>query len=154
MKTFEEVYPGFRDDIATTALSQRIPGMDYDDIVQEMTACLWKAVQTWQDGAGASLGAYWWSLWLNRRSDLTDAATARKRARLVPVPFPLDSTYVDRHLPAPPQGSEALDVLIWTLLAHGDPPGAVKALVGVRRYYRAIHSWRTEAVWEELLDSV
>lgn len=72
-------------EIARISQNARVPGMDTDDVAQEMTICLWKASVT-HDPAKGPFGTYWWSLWLNRRSDITGAHHAMKR--ITPSPYP------------------------------------------------------------------
>lgn len=152
--TFSEVYEKFESDIRVTALSQRVPGLDYDDIVSEMVACLWKAWATFKEGT-VRFAAYWWSIWLNRRSDLTAQANAFKRPKQVLLS---DLTILPQHgysmarWPDPPAGTTELEQRVWDLLASGEPRSVVLEETGMskRRYYDIINGWRTEEVEKAL----
>lgn len=151
---FSEVYRRYSDDIAITALSQRVPGLDYDDVVSEMTGCLWKAWLTWKPGH-AGFGSYWWSLWLNRRSDITEAAYRLKRPKTVALGdelFP-ESRYLLDLVPDPPAQCTRQQRLVWMLLASGEPVNEVMRITGLskRGYYDLIRSWRTKEVRSALL---
>lgn len=149
---FSEVHRKYADDIAITALSQRVPGLDYDDVVSEMLMCLWRAWKTFKHDKGA-FGPYWWSLWLNRRSDITAAANRIKRPRHVLVDEPiLEDSYTQQLTPQPPT-DDPREQLVWHLLAVGEPVKNVIEEIGLSRrtYYDLIRSWRTEEVRASLL---
>lgn len=151
---FSEVYERYSSDIRITALSQRVPGLDHDDIVSEMEACLWKAWLTYTPSP-TSFGSYWWSIWLNRRNDLTTLANRLKRPRHVlvsDVSILGEQPYAMQHWPEPPRGTTELERRVWDLLASGEPRSVVLEETGVskRRYYDIIDRWRTREV-EKLL---
>lgn len=152
---FLDVYPSFKEDIAITALGQKVPGLDYDDVVSEMTICLWKACDTYTHGSATTFGAYWWSLWLNRRSDLTRQWYAEKRVRATPVENTPDGAYTSDLAPDAPKGATEQDRLVWDLLAGGDEPKEVQDALGIsrRRYYNTVKAWRTETVENMLRDA-
>lgn len=159
MEEFSEVYKKYAPDIRITALSQSVPLLDYDDIVSEMLACLWKAWLTYKDGV-TTFGAYWWSLWLNRRSDLTSQANAYKRPKHVLLSdlgiLPKQPGYTMARWPDPPAGTGELETVVWHLLASGEPRSAVIERTGVskRRYYDIIDGWRSEEVQKRLRQGV
>lgn len=148
---FEEAYERYSDDIRVAALSQRVPGLDYDDIVQEMLVCLSKAVDTWDPKKGG-FAPYWWSLWLNRRSDLTDTANRLKRPRHVLAGTVRDTSYTTVMWPEPPQDADHNASMVWYLLASGERVKEVIEQVGLSRraYYDLISSWRTAEVRRSL----
>ena len=147
MREFSEVYEEYLPDIKVIALGQRVPGLDHDDVVAEMATCLWKAWGTWDDTKGA-FGSYWWSVWLNRRSDLTQAAFRDKRPRLVLTDEVRGTGYTMGGWPEAPEGSDLVAQNVWNLLASGEPVKEVIHRTGVsrRRYYDLIRSWRSEEV--------
>lgn len=148
---FEVAYPMYRHEI--DALSQRsFLDLDPDDIAAEMTVALWKATQTYDPAkTDTPFGAYWWSVWKNRRSDLAEAYYARKRLHpdlVEPHSDLLDHMYDPWTWPKPPPGSTPLGQILWTLLAVGNNAREVMALTEItkRAYYAQIASWRTEEV--------
>lgn len=150
---FSECYERYIDDIEATALSQYVRGYDYDDVVSEMIGCLWKAWKTYQPHRG-SFPAYWWSLWLNRRSDLNEAAGRQKRPVLryvandVLLDIVGDRVAEESAFPSPPQGAGMISVKVWTMLAAGYTAREVMEATGIskRGYYGIIRKWRTEEV--------
>jgi hypothetical protein len=150
---FREVYKNFCDDIKVTALSQHVPGMAYDDVVSEMTACLWKAWRS-HDPSKGSFGSYWWSLWLNRKADIYNAFRRQKRPTTVPLPPELlpDEALLTQIVPLPPKGSSHAAKLVWHMLATGERASDVIEKTGLtrRRYYELIASWRTKEVEDSL----
>lgn len=151
---FTEVYPLFKSDIAVTALAQKVPGMDYDDVVSEMTICLWKACESYSHGA-TSLGAYWWSLWLNRKADLIRQWYASKRVHPILTDQVPEGSYTDPLPPDPPKKTGDVERLVWDLLAGGDEPKEVQDALGIsrRRYYNTVHTWRTDSIADMLRDA-
>lgn len=146
---FSDVYRRYSDDIRVTALSQRVPGLDYDDVVSEMTACLWKAWTTFDPHKGTTFGAYWWSTWLNRRTNITVAAYRQKRPKTVLAgEYIPEGRYLMDLLPHPPSGSTRKARKVWVLLAAGMKPSEVMEEVGMSRrtYYDLIRSWRNDEV--------
>lgn len=148
---FSEAYEKYRRDIKVTALAQRVPGLDYDDVVSEMLICLWRASQTYKPGK-ATFGAYWWSLWLNRKANLVEAFNTAKRGVAVPTEDIELGSYVQRTFPEAPRGSSPQERMVWDLLGHGEPIKDVISLTRLsrRRYYDLIASWRTDEVREGL----
>lgn len=150
---FQEAHALFKRDIKVSALSQKVPGLDYDDIVSEMTICLWRATETYKPGTGTSFGAYWWSLWLNRRSDIAQSYHAAKRVHPVLSDEPLvEGSYTHREAPKPPAGASDIDRLCWDLLAAGETATDTMDLIGVsrRRFYGTVKKWRTDEVRDAL----
>lgn len=152
---FSEVYREYASDIRITALGQKVPTLDYDDIVSEMFACLWKAWVTYSP-CSTTFGSYWWSIWLNRRSDLTAQANAYKRPKHVLLPdlgiLPKQPAYTMARWPDPPAGTGELEEIVWHLIASGEPRSVVMQRTGVskRRYYDIISKWRSEEVESRL----
>lgn len=152
--TFSDLYDEMIKDIEVVALSQRVRDHDYDDVVAEMIGCLWKAWLTHHPGKG-EFKPYWWSLWLNRRADLTRYAGRVKRPSLVTTDLPPEAwgvplVYEHRPLPMP---SESVAQTVWTMIATGHTVQEILRLAGItkRRYYSLIHQWRTPEVKEALL---
>lgn len=151
---FSEVYEKYEPDIRVAALSQRVPGLDYDDVMAEMVGCLWKAWQTYTPGP-TTFGSYWWSVWLNRRNDLTALANRMKRPKHVlisDVSILGQQSYEMSQWPEPPAGTAELERRVWDLLASGEPRSVVLEETGMskRRYYDIIRGWRTEEVERSL----
>lgn len=151
--SFAEAYEAYAQDIRTSALSQKVPGLDYDDVVSEMSICLWVATETYKAGSRTSFGSYWWSLWLNRRSDIAGAYHAGKRVHPILTDEPLvEGSYVAPEAPEPPTGACAQDRVVWELLAAGDTATEVIADVELtrRRYYGIVGGWRNDEVRKSL----
>ena len=154
---FDAVWEQYKTDMAVAAFGQTVPGLDYDDVVSEMGICLWRATQTYDPDCEVSFGAYWWSLWLNRKADLVDAWKARKRVDLGTT-VPLDDVdesdygYVQRLHIGAPEGSSATEALIWDLLSAGFTSTEVRdhSTISLRRYYATIARWRTKTIHDLL----
>lgn len=152
MGPFSEVYQKFSQTIGVIALSQHVPGLDYDDVVSEMKACLWVAWKQYQAHLGR-FESYWWSLWLNRRSDLTRMALRVKRPRTVSAGDCLpDEPYLMALFPQPPEKTTEQGREVWCLLAGGARPHEVRQQTGLSRrgYYDLISRWRTPEVRDML----
>lgn len=151
--TFDPAFQTYRHEIGYLAYTQRVPGMDPDDIGAEMATCLWRAWQTYTPGSG-DFGTYWWSCWLNRRRDLWAAAVAIKR----PVLIPVEDKYLDTPvydvagiLPPPP-GTTDLGHVIWGLIARGETVVRIRQTLRISRrtYYDTLTAWKTPAVRQYL----
>lgn len=153
---FEEVYARYVPEIRLLSKTQRVPGLDPDDVASEMTVALWKASTTYQEGSTLSFGQWWWSVWLNRRSDLSEAFYAAKRVHAVPVDQTHWKGYLDKEdvvTVLPPCPSDAvLDQIIWRMLAEGAPATEVMSYTEIskRAYYATIRGWRTPEVRRHL----
>lgn len=143
---FEATYEAFKDQIARLSCVQRIPEMEPEDVENEMTVMLWKAVDTHDDAKGP-FGTYWWSLWLNRRSDLSKSYYAVKRVHGLPTGTVPDQSYAQKVFPLPPK-TDALGRRVWGAIANGDTTAEVRRdqELSRRRFYQLIHSWRTEEI--------
>lgn len=148
---FEDAYRQYRREIDRLAYVQRLPGLDPEDIAQEMVITLWKATESYRAERG-SFGAYWWSLWLNRRSDLAGSYFTIKRVHGIPTETLPEAMVWDQHQPLPPKGSTDQQRRIWEAVAAGDTPQEVRDGEGIskRRYYATVHGWRSEEVHESL----
>lgn len=154
---FEKVYARYASEISLLAKSQHVPGLDVEDIASEMTVALWKATQTYDNDSDLSFGQWWWSLWLNRRSDLSEAFYAAKRVH----PTPVDPQAVrdaleaeDRVVVMPPcPSADVVDNIIWRMLAEGSNALEVMSFTEIskRAYYSTIRGWRTPEVRRRLL---
>lgn len=145
---FSEAHEKYAHDIRVAALSQRVPGLDYDDVVQEMTACLWKACASYK---GGNFPSYWWSIWLNRKIDLIRRWTYRYPTAPILTDEPEHGSYEDSHIPPPPDGGE-LEHTVWGLLAQGYERQDVLALLQItrHRYYNMLRTWKRDEVREGL----
>lgn len=143
---FDTAWATYEGQIRRTSLTQRVPGLDPDDVASEMAICLWRATKTYTPGA-TPFGSYWWSLWLNRRSDIADAHYALKRVHGIPTEHLPEHTYEDALFPMPPT-RDALGIAVWGALAGGDTAKEVQDDHGLtrRRYYDIIARWRTPEV--------
>jgi DNA-directed RNA polymerase specialized sigma24 family protein len=148
---FDTAWAMYGPEIGRIALRQRVPGLDPDDVASEMSICLWRACRTFRPGA-TPFGTYWWSLWLNRRSDIADAHYALKRVHGIPTDTLPERAYDDALFPMPPTKDE-LGVAVWGALAAGDTPKEVQDDHGLsrRRYYDIIRGWQTPEVRAALL---
>lgn len=153
---FIEVYERFKRDIAASAHRQNVPGLDYDDVVSEMTACLWRAWKTFAPGKGR-FEVYWWSVWLNHKGHLIQSAYRLKRPKTVLVEnhFENARTYGLYLRADPPKGCSDLERLVWTLIGSGESGAEIRRITGipVRAYYRLLRSWRTAEVKESLIET-
>lgn len=156
MMDFTAAFGLYRDEINLLSTRQGIPGMDADDVANEMLVCLWKACQTYDPQHGITFGAYWWSVWTNRKINLLASyhAPSRPRAVLVPDPAVLDRRTCDVRLPPePPAGASSLERVVWELLASGERGTSVRTLTEMskRRYYDLLRTWRTDEVRDSLV---
>jgi hypothetical protein len=115
---------------------------------------LWKAWATYTPSP-TKFASYWWSIWLNRRNDLTALANRLKRPKYVTlsdVSILGDQPYSMVRWPDPPAGTTELEQRVWDLLAAGEPRSVVLEETGVskRRYYDIIDGWRSEEVEKQL----
>lgn len=150
---FSTRYQSYREEIRATARRQFVPGLDYDDVVSEMSICLWRAHESWDETTGTSFGSYWWSLWLNRRTDLTRESNALKRPKTEPVEDPdKKGSYRVIRFPDPPRHATKQDRLIWELLGAGETAGSIINMLKIsrRRYYRTVKGWHSEDVYSYL----
>lgn len=149
---FGEAYERYGAEIKRLSSSQYVPGNEPDDVANEMLVILWKACETYVPGRGA-FGPYWWSLWLNRRNDITAAYHALKRVHGIPTEHLPELEYGMKMFPMPPETDE-LGRRVWGAIARGDTPKEVQTEVGIsrRRYYAYIEDWRTEEVRGTLSD--
>lgn len=152
---FGDTYARFSRDIKRRAWRERLSGLDYDDVVAEMTAALYRACQTY-DAASGAFEPYWWSIWLNRRVDLI--LHAHRRFVMVPVGEDIEiidqkhhDTY-DYGLPAPPKSFEDSEERVWQMIALGRSRTEILTSTGLSKwsYYRLLRSWQTEEVLEAL----
>jgi hypothetical protein len=129
----------------------------HDDVISEMLACLWQASSTYDPERPTTFGAYWWSLWLNRKTYYIRLWNAQKRVHPVLLGEHIVEAgeYAVRLLPEPPPDAPPEAVAIWVRLALGDERQDVLRDLGIskRRYYDILHSWRTDEVATTLRDS-
>jgi DNA-directed RNA polymerase specialized sigma24 family protein len=149
---FDVVHQAYANEIQRLAYRQQVPGMDPDDVANEMLIVLWKASRSFKAEQG-SFGTYWWSLWLNRRSDIAEAYHARKRVKAIPTGTVPDTVVYDP-LPLLPPTSDPVEAMVWRLLAAGETGQDTRVLTEMsrRRYYDLLASWRTEEVRDGLID--
>lgn len=147
---FDTAWPAYEQQIRRLSVTQRVPGLDPDDVASEMAICLWKATNTYRAGTGP-FGTYWWSLWLNRRSDIAAAHHAIKRVHGIPTDVLPERAYQQVLFPMPPT-KDPLGRAVWGALAGGDTPKEVQRDHDLtrRRYYEIIRQWRTDEVREAL----
>lgn len=166
-KAFCQVYLDHLETVEKNAWRQRVPGMDRDDVVAEMSYCLWLAFKKFDrrykpddEKCMAAFGVFWWSIWLNRRIDHIRRYNAEKRAA-DELPFSPDELVAmspvvyPGQLICPPSEANITDTqshIAWSLLALGYLPQEVRATLHIsnRRYYELIGSWRTKEVYEWL----
>ena len=150
---FPTAYARYAAEVARLSRTQRVPGLDAEDVENEMLIVLWKAVDSYVPAKGG-FGPYWWSLWLNRRHDIASAYFAVKRIHPILTESVPDAGYGERLFPLPPD-TDATGARIWGSLARGDTPKEVQEDTGVsrRRYYDYLRQWRTKEVRDGLRDA-
>ena len=62
------------------ARTYRIPGMDYEDVMQELRLVCWEALKRWTPGRGAKLSTYACMVAKTRMKELFRSSQAKKRA--------------------------------------------------------------------------
>lgn len=156
---FGEQYERYKRQVKILARVQRVPGLDADDVETEMLLCIWRAVQTFDPSVGLDFGAYWWTLWLNRRSDITSAHYAEKRPRPLICTPDIIRSVADKSeamvvVPACPTTGRA-ERIIWSALAQGRTVAQAmqEAEVGKRRFYDIVRGWRNSAVRRYLVNN-
>lgn len=156
VKPFEALYADYAQEIRRLSATQFVPGMEPEDVASEMMVALWKASQSYNPRGRLSFGQWWWTVWLNRRSDLAGIYHATKRIHPVPVEDAVLSAFdkPDSSLAPFPRcpSDDPLDRNVWRLLAEGHNAREVITYTAItrRRYYAMIHRWRTEEVRERL----
>lgn len=147
---FDEVVRDYRGYIRTVAASQRLPGMDYDDVVSEMLHCLWKCHQTWDEELNPSFKNYWWRVWSNRRANILRDASRRIQPIYTDDYSSLEdlTAYDLEVLPEPPVGSSEQERALWFLIASGYQRKDIFALLRMSewKYRNAMRKWRSHAV--------
>lgn len=158
---FEGVYQEWEGAIKARAHHQHVPGLDYDDVVAEMTTCLWIAwnKDTRKDDTFAK---FWWSLWLNRKIDLIKYAKRARRPQQSDLISLGDMTLLDalagasrrESVPPMPGKWETTSGTVWRMLAMGYTPTEVQVSLRLpkRSYYGIISNWRTNEVRSLLTD--
>lgn len=150
---YEAVHAKYAPQISLLARRQHVPGLEPDDVASEMTITLWRAYTTFSNDSQTSFGSYWWTLWLNRRSDIAQSYYAGKRVRAVPMSQVPERSYTDP-LPLDPPTKDPVGAMVWRLLAEGESGKDVRMLTEISRrsYHRLLGGWRTEDVRRSLLD--
>lgn len=163
--SFDEFYVQMLPRIEAHTRTQRVIGMDADDVRQELLITLWQAWFTWDPDESSTLQQHFWALWLQRKADLIRYHLAMKRdARkdatvtfeaheweaLLPI-VTWEDLYEEGRVPACPE-HEQLACSMWQLLARGSTAREVMQHLGIskRTYYRIIEGWRTPAVYAAL----
>lgn len=138
------------EEIRYLAPRQRIPGMEVEDVENEMRLVLWRASETHRPECGA-FGSYWWSCWLNKRAKLWRDYYAIKRLHAIPMEFVPDMAVGEILFPLPPT-TDALGRRVWGALAQGFSPSDVQEREGISRrtYYGYIQEWKNSTVWDLL----
>jgi hypothetical protein len=151
-----------RSEIHRLSYTQRVPGLDPEDVEEELTVALWRACTSYDPDSGATLGQWWWSLWMNRKADLIDGYFRKKRLH----PAPMDPEEVvglvdalspllrTGDLPIPHCPCEGTtERRVWVLLALGYPGQEVRKVLSIsrRRFYTIIDGWKTPEVKALLL---
>lgn len=134
-----------------------LPWMPKEEVVNEMRAACWRASLTHDPDKG-SFEKYWWSVWLNRKVDLT---RMHSRAKLrEPVFYPLDlledpaTAWLphredhQKNIIPPCPIRDPLTVELWNMLARGSTPADVQDELEISRrsYYAIIQKLRTPEV--------
>lgn len=155
---FAEVLSDRAEELARLSYTQKVPGLEREDVHQELVATLWKAWTTYTPESGTTLGQWWWVVWIRRKADLIEAFFARKN-RFTTAPFTddhLESLAVQIGDSMEPLVSvsdlcpsdEPTAVALWVLLAAGFTNVEIRNLLGisVRRFYSIVDTWRTAEV--------
>lgn len=149
---WDDAHRACEKEISRLSRTQRVPGLEPEDVANEMLSVLWKAATTYQPDRGA-FGVYWWSSWLNRRNDLLSAFSARKRPPVVPVANVPEVPGPEYHpFPMPPEGTGILAQEVWGAIAYGETTTQIRRDLELskRRYYSIIKSWHTDEVRRDL----
>lgn len=161
---FRPVYYDWLDTIAKNSWRQRVPGWNREDIQAEMTYCLWVAYRTHDRTKQPDFGVFFWSVWLNHRTDQIRWYNRQKRAAeelpfthdeliaLSPVIFPGQLVFTPEEVTNGEDEPDEIARVAWSLLAFGYLPSEVQAALHLNnhRYYAIIDSWRTDAVYDWL----
>lgn len=76
---FEDVFPEIEQLIKTHKWRQRLPGLEIEDVEQEMRLLAYKAWLRWEPGRGP-LNKFWWTHWINYRLAYLDWYDRPKRS--------------------------------------------------------------------------
>lgn len=148
---FNELLADYEVRIRNSARVHPVPGMDQDDVVQEMRICLWKARATYEANRG-EFGTYWWSVWLNHRANLIKRFFRMKRPKEIPVDdlTPLDTGTTDDHPrgPEPSITSDPTSAEMWLMIGEGFSMREIVTALDINNhvYYRQLRSWQTDEV--------
>lgn len=154
---FMEQYAERRSELARLARTQRVPGMEQDDVHAELSLCLWRACQTYDPASNVKLGQWWWAIWMNRKANLIEAYFRLRRVH--PTPMTPDKvvdlvdalspalTHKDMRVPHCPS-LDQIERSVWLLLSLGYQRTQVQRMLNIRKrqIYGIIHSWRTPEV--------
>lgn len=151
-----EVIAEFDDEIIRLSRrSQRVPGLLPDDVAQEMRAALLKAIRTYDEDSGLSIGQYWWAVWTRAKANLLKAHFAKKRPELIPTDDADLSNLVDELWPLLPADFGRVDIpcpttdetdnRCWKMLAAGFTGKEIRTIlqISTRRWYAMIEVWKT-----------
>lgn len=144
--------------------SQRVPGMDADDVFAEMAYCFWIARKTYSKSVGIPLMSYWWQVWVNRKNDLIRFAYRKQRDSRLTITVD-DEWFIDhfdsnlQFHSAIPQAVNSLtpqhvvERRIWNMLAIGHTAKEIQdqLRIGHRRYVRILNKWRANPALRERL---
>src|SRR5574343_1155103 len=156
---FAAEYARRKNEIDRLAHTQRVPGLDRDEVRAELLQALWRAFQAYDPGKGTTLGQLWWAVWMNRKVDLIAAFFAAKS----PGPYTtttdadfwtevLDTMHPFIDLADLCPSTDRTERAVWALLCQGFTGIEVRSVLGlsVRRFYAIIDRWRTPEVWSLL----
>ena len=147
---FNDIVLGMQPEIRKIACAgrQRVPGMDPDDIEAELLFCLWKARITYKPGMGVTFPAYWWSVWLNHKNDLTKRMFRQMRDVRKEVVREIKDDegdlLVEDLIPIAPPFATPQEKAVWTLIASGVSLATVRKQIGARALRKILDAWKND----------
>ncbi len=159
-KPFEEVLNEWHSDLVAFSWTQKVIGWNQEDVFVELQVALWKAWETYKPWRG-DFGVYFWSIFLNHKGmQIRRHMAERRRAQEIPFTYeelmalsPL--VYPNEVMPAPTEFvGTGVPHAVWNLLSIGYTADEVQVGLGLKKrdYYKIIHEWQTDAVWNWLTD--
>lgn len=158
---FEAIYETVGRRIAVACKTHFVPGMEREDVRQEMFITLWHAYQSFDPTLcnETDFESWWWQHWMSRKADLIDRYFALKRPREAlsdpdQIQQLVDSMYHKLEAGEAPQcpDPDPITTGIWEMLAQGYQGQEVRKVMHLnnRRFYQHIEALQTDEVWELL----
>lgn len=152
---FDDFIVEFDGFITAHAWKTRVPGLDAEDVAQEMRIAYLLAWRSFDERLGLRFEQYAWAVWMNRRGKLFRAFFTDKRAAdAKAVSYTLEEleAFCPLFVPSelaeePPPSFQPLARWVWRMLAYGYTRAEIMEALSIskRKYYAIIESFRT---WE------